>query len=164
MVEGSDTGYVRVIDGGLAEKFREHLPDFHWQRVETGSIGSGVPDTNYCVLTHKKLGVGAEGWIEFKITDTNLVPFRPLQPAWLERRGRAGGRVYVAVRKKHDGGPRKGPPVDEMWLLDGRMALRIKTHGLDVEEEYVLARFWGGAKGWNWDTIRRILSGDRSTL
>ncbi len=138
-------------DGGLRSEFRRRIPDFHWQSIETGGVGNGVPDANYC-------GNFCEGWIENKQTDGWVVTLRPEQVAWLARRARAGGRVYVAVRRWHDGGPRKGASVDELWLLRGGAAVAIKQHGLVDEAEYVLGRWHGGPAAWDWSAVRKIIS------
>ena len=38
---------------------RDNIKEVHWQRIETGMTGSGVPDVNGCAK-------GKEFWIELK--------------------------------------------------------------------------------------------------
>src|SRR5262245_12716207 len=83
---------LRMRDGGLRALLVRNLPRVHFQSVETWSTGQGVPDLNYCVD-------GSEGWIELKKSDGWVVDFEPQQIAWLERRARAGGRVFVFVSR-----------------------------------------------------------------
>lgn len=139
-----------MIDGGLRALFRQYLPAFHWVSVETSGTGRGIPDSEYC-------SEGCTGWIEFKVTDGFAVTLRPEQVAFLQRRGRAGGRVWVAVRRKHQGGPRKGHAVDELWLLRGSMAAQARDGGLVIGADYVVAGWCGGPSHWDWAQIAAIL-------
>lgn len=138
-------------DGGLRAEFRDRLPHFDFQSVETGGTGLGVPDTNFCYN-------GAEGWIEFKQTDAWAVPLRTEQTGWLACRARHGGYVYVGVRRWHDGGPRRGPPVDQFWLLAGGASVAIKQNGLVREAKYVLGVWDDGPGRWDWEAISKILT------
>lgn len=137
-------------DGGLRGLFRAHLPDFHWQSIETGGTGRGIPDSNFC-------RDGAEGWIEFKQTDGYVAALRTGQIGWLERRARAGGAVFVGVRRWHDGGARRGAAVDELWLLAGAAAGFVRTNGLRREARYVLGVWENGPARWDWWKIGSIL-------
>jgi Holliday junction resolvase len=130
-----------AIDGGLRTKFHQNCIG-DWQAIETGIIASGVPDSNFCIN-------GIEGWIEFKQTSANAVGMRPEQVGWILRRCRAGGRVYIAVRHKHEGGPRKGPPVDRLLLFHGTQAKELKDIGLKTQHIY---------EGWNWKEVADILT------
>src|SRR4249920_517063 len=124
------------IDGGLSGIFQSHLPKgIHWLRIESGFTMRGIPDMNYCWF-------GKEGWIEFKVTHGNVVGLRPEQVGWLLRRSRAGGKCFVAVRKK----TRK---CDELWLVPGKYADRLKETGLNeaLTGWYI---FWGGPAKWDW--------------
>jgi hypothetical protein len=140
-----------MSDGQLRSLFQKAIPQFHWQSVETWSTGQGVPDCNFC-------GFGNEGWIEFKKTDTWRVVTTPEQVGWIERRMRAGGKCFVGVRRKHLGGPKKGNPIDELWLFDGN-ALRILVyHRLpDVPLNLLLGKWSGGPSGWDWLKVREKL-------
>lgn len=143
-----------MIDGGLRPLFREKLPEFHWNSIESGGTASGIPDSEFCVS-------GISAWLEFKMTETDFVIRKktwPLQIAWMGRRGRAGGRVYIAIRKHHDGGPRRGGAVDELWLTDGRQADALDHYGLRRGMSYVLGVWSGGRASWDWARIREILS------
>lgn len=142
-------------DGGLRRLFCEHLRSgMHWQPVETGLISMGVPDANFC-------GSGVEGWVECKQTEGYSVTLSPEQVSWIFRRHRNGGRVFVAVRRWHTGGPRKGPPVDELWLLRGQYAPDLKTLGLRWAEQnasgVLLGRWPGGPARWAWNEVRSML-------
>jgi len=55
-------------------------------------VGAGMPDVNGCLN-------GTESWIETKLVKGNRIRFEPFQPAWLQKRARAGGRVFVFARK-----------------------------------------------------------------
>lgn len=140
-----------MIDGGLRKLFREHLPDIHWQSVETGGTGRGVPDSNGCAD-------GVEFWVEFKVTSGWAVGLRPEQRAWLARRTRCGGRCWVAVRRQAAAGERRGPAADQLWLLPAAVALEIS--GLrQAPAAHLLGA--GGPGRWGWAAVRAALL-DRS--
>jgi hypothetical protein len=143
---------VAETDGRLRTIFREKLPLFHWTAVETGAIGQGVPDSNFA-------HAGAEGWVEYKQTDGWNVTLRPEQVGWISKRVRHGGRVFIAVRRWHDGGPKKGPPCDELYLLPGSLAALAKAGGLRAVESGILGRYEGGPSRWDWVEIALHLSG-----
>lgn len=138
-------------DGNLRPIFRDHLRHFHWSTIETGWTQMGIPDAEFAYQ-------GAQGWIEFKQTEGSACTLKPEQVGWHVRRHMEGGRSFIAVRRWHDGGPRKGPPVDELWLYEGRHARELKTHGL--LESIMLGRWGGGPTGWPWGVIQGILIGD----
>lgn len=140
-----------TIDGGLRPIFRNKLTvGWHWQSIETGGTGLGVPDSNYCTD-------GAEGWVEFKQTDGWTVDLRPEQVSWILTRSERGGTVFVAVRRKNQGGPRRGAPVDELWLWPGSLARQLRAEGLRIKEPCLYLGEGGPAK-WDWKTIGKILS------
>lgn len=143
-----------MIDGGLRRLFHSNMPLVHWQAVETGSTGLGVPDSNGCYNS-------IEFWVEFKTTETNAVPLRPEQIGWLMRRSRAGGLCWVAVRHKHAGGPRKGPPVDELWLYRGADAQMLDCWGL---RHAPVGRWGGGPRRWPWPVVLGHLTGRQGPL
>lgn len=137
-----------MIDGGLRGLFRKNIPEFQWSAIETGITISGVPDDEYC-------SQGVQGWIEYKLTDNYSIKKTPrtkFQIAWHSRRAREGGRSFIVVRRQHDGGPRKGPAVDELWLFRGSDVKQLYTEGLSAVVP--LERF---EKEWHWRTIRRTL-------
>jgi Holliday junction resolvase len=129
-----------MIDGSLRQLFREHLPHVHWQAIETGGTGRGIPDLNGCFA-------GIEVWIELKRMVGRRVLMRPEQVAWIERRARAGGRVFIAVRKGK-----------EQLFLVGPTGAR---HLLENRFPAVLGRWSGGPRAWNWAEITTILFGTK---
>lgn len=141
-------------DGGLRNLFKKHLKKWHWQHMESGGTGGGIPDTNYCYQ-------GVEGWIECKKTETESIRFRAEQVAWIDRRCREGGRVFIAVRRKHDGGSIKGRPVDELWLYHGIDVRALNTHGMNPL--WSVNFWWNGPRKWDWDQIAAILLAETSS-
>jgi hypothetical protein len=137
-----------VIDGGLRRLFRENVPG-HWQSVETGGTGRGVPDSNFCLD-------GAEGWCEFKIATARAVALRPEQIGWILARVRAGGRVFVAVRRLCAPGPRREAR-DELWLIRGAGARELRQLGLPGAPEHLCGHWSGGPAHWPWSLVRRLL-------
>lgn len=129
-----------MADGELHKFFKDHLVGVHWQRIETGSTGRGIPDLNGCLA-------GCELWIENKKADHWAVEIMPEQVGWIERRARAGGRVFIAVRRART----------ELWLLPPSAARVLATprKGLrDLSQEQVLGRWAGGPKAWDWRAVR----------
>lgn len=140
-----------ATDGGLRPLFLERLREgIHWQSVETGSIASGVPDSNYCARG------GIEGWVEYKQTEAWAVKFREGQTAWARRRASVGGRVFLAVRRRHSGGPRIGDPVDELWVYLGQDSHLVEKYGLRGATPLVKTE--GGPSRWDWSRVRQILT------
>ena len=73
---------------------KNNLTDIHFQRIETGLTGSGVPDVNGCAK-------GKEFWIELKeIHSCKSLTLRPMQVAWMAKRSAVGGQVFVLARKQ----------------------------------------------------------------
>lgn len=141
-------GGLGMADGGLRALFKAKLPHFDWTHIETGSIAQGVPDANACYN-------GNEFWIEYKLTKTDRVAFRNLQPQWIHRRVRHGGKVWIAARKKHDGGARLGKPMDTLFLFHGSRVLDIVQHGLHLS---LTAGIWYNGPGcWDWQEIGETL-------
>ena len=74
---------------------RDKIKEVHWQRIETGITGSGIPDVNGCAK-------GKEFWIELKeVHSGNSLTLRPMQVAWLSKRAMNGGQVFVLARKNN---------------------------------------------------------------
>lgn len=139
------------IDGELRPIFRNRLRrGIHWQSVETGGTGLGIPDSNLCMTE------GREGWMEFKQTEAWSVGLSTEQVGWHLRRCAMGGRTWIAVRRWHTGGPKKGPPVDELWLYRGDAASVLRSEGLKTDDG-LLGRWHGGPARWDWDAVRGTL-------
>lgn len=134
-------------DGGLRKEWRTHLPQFHWTSVESPLTVQGIPDTNYC---HR----GSEGWIEnkkVKLGSDGVVVVRPEQFAWHERRLRAGGKVFIAVRW-----PAKDDTLYLLHPLAGRsLVAGARLTGLPAD--HVLGQWRGGPSRWKWPKIAEIL-------
>lgn len=138
-------------DGNLRPLFSAHMPkEWHVQAIETGGIGAGVPDLNVCSPAT------GEFWVELKGTETRNVGLRPHQVAWIARRTRAGGRVWIAVRFHHNGGPRLGDPRDDLYLFPGSQVERLHRDGLSVELAALVTS--GGPRRWRWDDVITLLS------
>jgi hypothetical protein len=124
------------------------LPYVHWQSIESGATGGGIPDLNGCFA-------GVEVWIECKRatgkTLTRCSEIRPTQIAWAERRVRHFGRVFLAIRR-HD------KTIDEL-LLYPASALRQFHDGAWLGEIKPLIQCAGGPAKWHWNTIEQMLFG-----
>ena len=137
------------LDGGLWAEIRGHTSGIDWMRVENGQMMLGVPDVNGC-------RGGVEVWLELKATDAWAVVVRPEQCGWAERRMRSGGRVFLLTRRSHDGGPRKGPAVDELWVHHGLHIRSVLRHGLQLSPPPLLLSE-GGPSQWDWRSLTEIL-------
>ena len=134
--------------------FRARMPRAQWTSIETGSTGLGVPDAEACFPG------GLSFWCEFKLTSGYAVELRAEQAAWADRRSRLGGRCWIAVRRKCAAGPRRGPAVDDLWLVPGCHALELRACGLRVDLAYAGAMVWrGGPARWAWGEIEKTLLG-----
>ena len=80
-------------EAGLWTLLKAHLPkESHFQRIETGGTGKGVPDVNYCYE-------GKEIWIELKSIEGLKSTLTPFQVAWIYKRYQSGGNVFILIRK-----------------------------------------------------------------
>lgn len=141
------------VDDGLRAIFRENIRGCHWQSIESPLTGSGCPDSNFCME-------GVERFVEYKATDTWTVSFRPMQVGWHLARHHHGGVSFIAVRRRHAGGPRKGPAQDQLYLFLGKDAEMLRDHGLTPAGPSALG-VWNGGKGkWDWDRVRALLIAD----
>jgi hypothetical protein len=122
-----------MIDGGLRPTFHKNLPDAQWTSIEN-SISSGMPDSEYCFPG------GASGWIEFKRAYGAKIKFRPLQPGWIYRRARLGGRVFVAVLAG-----------EELVIYRGLYVRELARGGLRCGVAPALA-------SWDWGLVRALLT------
>lgn len=141
-----------MADGDLGALIQRHLPGPHWQRIETGGTGRGIPDINGCLD-------GVEVWVENKITDGWQVPLRPEQIGWIHRRARAGGRVFVLTRRTVVAGPRRGAAADDLYLHAGRDVVDLAQRGLQQGPRPLLHSSGGPAR-WNWASVRDWLFDD----
>lgn len=132
------------MDGKLRKIFHQKLPG-HWQSIETGGTGRGIPDSNFCIK-------GVEGWVEFKKADHWKVGIAPHQVAWIERRRRNGGRAFIAVRRAEE----------ELWLLRptaGRYLLRLGLNKMREAHSSQIYGVWlGGPARWDWNMVEEILT------
>lgn len=122
-------------DGDLRKVFRKHLPRFDWQSIETGAIGDGVPDMNYCAR------FGLEGWLENKQCEHWRVGIRPAQVGWIERRLRYNNRVFIAVRRARD----------ELWFFQGKAIRALVENRIDAVP--CLGHWGGGPAKWDWKSV-----------
>jgi hypothetical protein len=100
---------------------KSHLPvGAHWQRIETGSTGTGIPDVNICLN-------GKEIWVELKLIKGKRVDLAPTQVAWHVKRSKAGGHTWILARHTYDG-TRVGKG-DNIYLWSGLHAKAVKEDG-----------------------------------
>jgi hypothetical protein len=137
------TAVPRGPDGGLRRELRTHLPLWQWTHIESPTTAPGCPDTEFCAPG------GAQGWIECKRTAAWALSFQPLQPGWIDRRARVGGRVYVATRRLR-------PDCDELWLHAGADVLLLVRGGLRAAP--ALGVWGGGPAGWAWGEVAAALT------
>jgi hypothetical protein len=138
----------RRPDDGLRAVVRAHLPMVQWTTVETGATQGGVPDLEGCYR-------GAQAWVECKATSGWAVKFSsPEQVGWHLRRAREGGVSWVLVRRRHAGGPRRGPPVDQLWVVRGGEVGVLARNGLQGAGQCLGD---GGPSRWDWDLVLRLL-------
>lgn len=136
------------MDGGLGKLFQDHLPLWHWQRIETGGTGKGIPDLNGCRN-------GVDVWIENKLVECGeKIDISPEQVGWISRRTRAGGRAFIAVRYLIPAGPRRGPAVDALRLFPGHVVKALATAPKGVAPLVIGA---GGPAHWPWGEVERVL-------
>jgi Holliday junction resolvase len=130
-----------MADGELRKIFRKHLAPrgFDLASIETGGSEGGVPDMNGC-------RGGVEFWCEMKRAEHWRCKIRPAQVGWIERRLRAGGRVFIAVRRDDT----------ELWLYHGAAIRRLTDTRLDMVPS--LGHWSGGAARWDWDLIEGMLT------
>lgn len=139
-------------DGGLRPMFRDRLrAGFQWTSVESGMTGGGIPDAEFCAE-------GVARWIEYKQTSGWTCPLKKEQSAWHAVRALRGGVSFVATRRWHAGGPRKGAAVDELWIHRGSDAPALRKEGLRSAEP--LGVWCGGPAAWDWAAVRAVLLSD----
>lgn len=126
---------MRSADDGLRALFSGNLKRAQWTPIETGATAAGVPDSEFCFPG------GIQGWIEHKSTGANAIKFRPMQPGWIDRRVRLGGRVFVAVKRRK-----------ELFMFHGRDVKKLATEGIKGANPL---GYW--VMPWNWEEIEEIL-------
>jgi hypothetical protein len=142
------------IDGGLRAMFHKRLSTGDWQAIETGGTGRGIPDSNFCFPG------GVEGWVEFKQTSGYKVKVWPEQVAWIERRLRKGGRVFVAVRRRCEAGVRR-EKVDILHVFRGAAIRGLAHDGLgESVERHRIYTGHGGPANWDWTSVQYALISD----
>ena len=145
-------------DGGLRPLFRDRLKaDFHWQSVETGLTGPGTPDSNFGARS-------VERWIEFKQASDWAPQIKVEQIGWHLHRSAVGGLSFVAIRRTHDGGPRKGPAVDELWLCLGKYIGILDRERMRSPNIKWLGVWSGGPSRWDWSEIGTLLTASKEEL
>jgi len=81
--------------------FRKRIKEFskllsynvHWQSLESSVMGQGIPDLNGCCD-------GQEVWLELKYTKLlkpSNISLEPMQVAWIYKRAKAGGNIWIAL-------------------------------------------------------------------
>jgi hypothetical protein len=137
----------RAADDGLRPLFFKHLKhNCQWTPIETGMIIEGIPDSEYC-FEHNQ-----QGWLEFKATSGWKPTFRPHQVAWIDKRVRMGGRVWIATRRRL-----ALKKIDDLYLTPGYLVKTLNAEGFN---DSVLADtycFTGGPRKWPWSIVRRCL-------
>lgn len=134
---------MSATDGDLRRLFKSHVRG-HWISIESGSTSGGIPDSNFCVE-------GTEGWVEFKQTRAWAVSFRPTQVSLIANRVKAGGRVWIAVRRW-----KNVADEDALWVMHGREVVRLANGTLRDCLPYV--HIWtGGPRNWDWGGVARLL-------
>lgn len=143
-------------DAGLRVLLHTHLREgIAWSALEPGlGQAPGVPDSVGAALPHGTF------FVESKRADAWAVEVRPAQVAWTDTHLRHGGRCFIAVRRMTKGGPKMGPPCDELWLIDGHGIRELKDSGLrGVPPSWVLGVWTGGPGRWDWAEVRHHLTG-----
>lgn len=135
-----------MIDGGLWPILKAGLPLWDWQRIETGGTGRGIPDVNGCLMSN-------EIWVELKGTTGWSPVIRPEQVAWAERRTRYGGKVFLAVRRTCDAGPRR-ESADELWIYRATGFRSVALEGLKNNPPALLCT--GGSRSWDWSAVNEL--------
>lgn len=141
-------------DDGLRRIIQDYLPKpaWYWDPIETGSTTGGVPDAHFL---NREAGVS--GWVESKKTDGWALKFEPHQIQW-HRIHAIPCRTFVAVRARGQGS--SDGRGDGLWLLDGRCVDAAAEGGLlaALEGGWVLGRWMGPPRSWDWTAVGRFLT------
>ena len=93
--------------------------DVHWQRIETGGTGRGIPDLNGCLH-------GREVWVELKFIKAGFkVGLSAMQCGWHLKRAAAGGRTGILVYKQQD---------NRLYIARGQHAKEVVNLGLKAPD------------------------------
>jgi len=145
-------------DGGLRPMFRQHLRSVGlWTTIETGLVTQGVPDS-YLLLRARdpRDSLARSAWIEHKWTDGwKIGSLKPSQVGWIYSHWLYGGAALIAVRRSSQGGPRSGPPCDDLYLISGEFARELKRDGL--KDVALLLHERGGPSAWSWFAVQMVL-------
>lgn len=114
---------MNKLEKGLWALLKDHFPrEVHSQRVETGGVGTGVPDVNLCSKA------GGEVWWELKMIRGHKVNLSPQQVAWIWKRHKCGGAVFIIARHRVEG-VRLGN-IDRLYIWSGDSAMEVATKGI----------------------------------
>jgi hypothetical protein len=127
--------------------FKEHIPEAHIVSIESWTTEKGVPDMNVCLNGHQL-------WVENKLTYFWKPTVIPEQIAWTERHLRAGGIVYIAVRRIYKGSPTEAPD-DQLYFLHGKDIRLLHENGLRGVPHLLFCS--GGPTNWDWQGVKQIL-------
>lgn len=116
---------------------RSRHPTAHWQRVEN-TVGTGIPDVNACKD-------GVEIWVELKegvklMSGVVRLRIRKDQNAWLSRRHRAGGLVYLGIRVGKHNYILGGEWVGTVFLGNGIEMGKLIENSIEVSQIFTRGR------------------------
>lgn len=118
----------------LWERLKARMPAPHWQRIESGATGRGVPDINGCFQ-------GRDIWIELKTVKQGALVLTWTQVVWHERRVRAGGTTFILAADDA-----------QWWLWHGRDARIVHAAGICAP-----ALSHGSFRDCNWAQLQETL-------
>jgi hypothetical protein len=118
---------MSITESALWALIKRNLTDVHWARIESWSK-QGIADVNGCHL-------GREFWMELKVTNAIKIKFKDYQPPWILKRARAGGIIWVCVRRK-----------DTIRLYWGGRVRELIDLGWKLEPDYSWDKPWPWAR------------------
>jgi len=104
---------------------RKNVTGPHWQRIESGQAGVGIPDLNGCMG-------GVEVWVELKIIVGTKIRLTTHQIIWLRQRWHHGGRSFVLARH----------PKTKLMLLG------LGLHVAEIAKDGMLSPFLTPIESW----------------
>ena len=113
-------------DDGLRPIAVKMMKGPHWQPIETGSTGSGVPDLNGC-------WDGVEVWLELKAVRAGIKvkSLTAFQIGWIWKRVKRGGNVWIAVRVHKERSVRI-EPTDHIQVYHGSAVNLLAQYGIEA--------------------------------